>query len=249
VVMSGLSHFGPYDDTGTLVLGGSYWWSTAFVHSSHSADKHYQSSIWFDDAGYFGGNCVCLAEGNLRYCKHVAALVWSLYALNNHREEETAPKLFRRPGIKKFQNACAEVKTQVDYGKTWTDFVGAIETGPAKKRSYATSYSKFVTVSEVKTKKEKKQAKKAAKQAAKPVIERKRDRVDPEPGVAADSVPTKKQKLDSVPTKKQLDSVPTKKQLDSVPTKKQLDSVPTTAQMRKSTRSRVPKQVKDYADL
>ena len=56
-----------------------------------------------------------MAEGNNRYCKHVAALVWAIYALDNPEEEITA-KLSRRPGLKKFAGACDEVKTQIDYG-------------------------------------------------------------------------------------------------------------------------------------
>jgi hypothetical protein len=273
--VSGLMHYGPYYDTVNIITnGGGYYWSTAFVHSSHKADKYYQASIWYENGGYFGGNCVCLAEENSRYCKHVAALVWSLYALKHHRADVKAPKIFMRPGIKKFANACDEVKVQVDYNKSWGDFVVGIEKAPAKKRSYASSYSKFVTESEVKQKRLETKTKAAAKQAKadaknaemKPAEAKKSESKKSESkkseskkseskksgskkNEAKDSEqkPDKQRKRNRDATSK---TSPVQDAPDAAPsTKKQKIESSPTAELRKSTRTPVPKRVKDYTDL
>ena len=70
-----------------------------FVHSEKSANKWYKVSCKISaDGSVLNPVCVCFATPNMmthhRCCKHVSALLLSLFTLKNLQNEIETPKLF-----------------------------------------------------------------------------------------------------------------------------------------------------------
>jgi len=93
--------------------------------------------------------CTCVARDNFdfnkRCCKHAAALLYGALALLRFPSCQQFPKLFQRPGMKKFASSPAETQEQVRYNLSWPDLIHQLQSPPPKKRSWSSSYDKVVT--------------------------------------------------------------------------------------------------------
>jgi len=78
-------------------------------------------------------------------CKHVSALLLSLFTLKNFHNVLEMPKIFCWPNIKCFAQACAQLKEKIDYDLTWKEILKQMLTTPPKKHAYSASYDTFQT--------------------------------------------------------------------------------------------------------
>ena len=83
---------------------------SGFVHSEKTAMRWYKvMCMIMSDGSVSEPSCVCLAAPNMRShsrcCKHVAALLLSLYALENCNQFTDFPKIFAHPNMKHFAKA------------------------------------------------------------------------------------------------------------------------------------------------
>ena len=120
---------------------------SAFIHSEKTATKWFKVQVIRGKNDVFESpECTCFAAKNERKCKHISALLLTIFVLLHHRNDFSPPKSFRRPNMKVFDSACAELQHEVGYHLKWPDIIKRIESIPPKKRDYATTYDTFVTV-------------------------------------------------------------------------------------------------------
>ena len=123
---------------------------SGFIHSEKTAKRWYQVTCTiFSNGSVVNPSCVCHASPNMRThsccCKHVSALLLSLYALENCKNLNKHPKIFRRPNMNRFAEASPYLQEKVEFHLTWEDVLSRMTMDPPKKRSYSSSYDVFQT--------------------------------------------------------------------------------------------------------
>ena len=123
---------------------------SGFIHSEKTAKRWYQVTCTIlSDGSITNPSCVCRASANMRShsrcCKHVSALMLSLYALENFQNMDEYPKIFRRPNMKRFAGASPYLQEKVEFHLSWEEVLSRMTKEAPKKRSYSSSYDVFQT--------------------------------------------------------------------------------------------------------
>ena len=99
-----------------------------FVNSKKTATHWYKVTCKvMSDGSVSEPSCICLAAPNMRNhsccCKHMAALLLSLHALENFHHLTDFPKIFARPNMQCFATASPFLQEKVEYHLTWSEIL------------------------------------------------------------------------------------------------------------------------------
>jgi hypothetical protein len=111
---------------------------SGFIHSEKMVKHWYQVTCTIlSDGSVASPSCVCHASPNMwshfHCCKHVSALLLSLYALENCKNDTEHPKIFRRPNMNCFAEASPYLQEKVEFHLSWEEVLSCMTMEPPKR--------------------------------------------------------------------------------------------------------------------